>query len=245
MLKEWYDGAYFNREFLFRFGDCDIRKTASLYTILKLLTELAGEDYERRGLGYDFLAKSGRVMLLSRMSLRFLRLPVHKEKVIAVTWERGESGPFFYRDYEIKAEDGELLASGTSCWIMVDIITREVLRPNALTEGNRQLEVRSSDCPECEKIRKLDNLPVLGSRPIFYSDLDGNGHVTNAVYARIALDFMPEEIRQKEIKEFLISFYHETRLGENLEFAGIKTSDGFVLQGNAGGIPRFGCRFGL
>ncbi len=243
MPQEWYDGAYFNREFLFRFGDCDIRKTANLYSIMKLLSELAGEDYERRGMGYDTLANSRQAMLLSRMRLRFSRLPAHKEKVVAVTWERGMNGPYFYRDFEIKAEDGELLILGTSCWFLVDIISREVLRPNALTEGKRQLEARKADCPECDKLKKLENMPPLGNRPIFYSDLDGNAHVNNAVYAKIAGDFLPEELRRKMLKEFSINFFVETRLGEAMELAGMETKSGFVLQGNAGGIPRFGCRF--
>lgn len=245
MPEEWYDGAYFNRKFLFRFGDCDSRKKASLYALMKLLSELSGEDYERRGLGYDYLAQSGQAMLLSRMRLRFSRLPCHTEKVVATTWERGVKGPYFYRDYEVRTQQGELLASGSSHWFLVDIITRGVLRPNVLTEGKRQIEERKSACPECEKLRKVEALPVLGKRPVFYTDLDGNGHVNNAVYARIAVDFLPDEIRHKEIKEFSINYFIETKPNETLELAGEETTDGFVIQGSAEGNLRFGCIFGF
>jgi medium-chain acyl-[acyl-carrier-protein] hydrolase len=243
--EEWYDGAYFNRKFCFRFGDCDSRKRASLYALMKLLSELSGEDYERRGLGYDYLAQSGRAMLLSRMRLKFSRLPYHTEKVIATTWERGVKGPYFYRDYEVKTEKGELLVSGSSHWFLIDITTREVLRPSALIEGKRQIEERKSDCSECEKLRKIEALPVLGKRPVFYTDLDGNAHVNNAVYARIAVDFLPDEIRQKEIKEFSINYFIETKLNESLELAGGETANGFVIQGSAEGKLRFGCVFGF
>ena len=243
MLKEWYDGAYFNREFLFRFGDCDIQKTASLHSLMKLLSELSGEDYERRGLGYDTLAKSGQAMLLSRMRLRLSRLPAHKEKVVALTWERGMNGPYFYRDFEIKSEDGALLVSGTSCWFMVDIITREVLRPNALSEGKRQLEDRKSDCPECDKLKKLENLPLLGSRPVYYSDLDGNGHVNNAVYARIAGDFLPPEYQGREVRDYVVNFSKETKLGETLELRGGNSAEGYIVQGFVGGMQHFASEF--
>jgi len=245
MPEEWYDGAYFNRKFRFRFGDCDSRKRASLYSLMKLLSELSGEDYERRGLGYELLAKNGQAMLLSRMRLKFSRLPEHIENVVATTWERGVKGPYFCRDYEVRTEKGELLCSGSSNWFMVDIITREVLRPSMLTVGERQLESRKSDCLECEKLRKIESLPILGKRPVYYTDLDGNGHVNNAVYARIAVDFLPDSIRQKEMKEFSINFYIETKLGETLELSGTETVDGFAIQGNAKGMHRFGCEFGF
>ncbi len=243
MPEEWYEGAYFNRKFRFRFGDCDILKRGSLYAVMKLLSELSGEDYERRGLGYDSLAQHGQALLLSRMRLRFSRLPSHMEKVVAVTWERCVKGPFFYRDYEIKTESGELIASGSSNWFLVDITSRNVLRPNELPKGLRQLEERKSDCPDCEKLKKIESLPIIGSRPVFYSDLDANGHINNAVYARIATDFLPPEYRNREVRDYLINFCKETKLGETLDVRGGKTGDGYIIHGFVNGGQHFASEF--
>ena len=245
MSEAWYDGVYFSRKFLFRFGDCDRQKRASLYAVMKLLSELAGEDYQRRGLGYERLSNIGQALLISRLRLRFARLPVHIESVAASTWERCIKGPFFCRDYEITTERGELLVSGSSQWFLVDIMSREVLRPACLPEGGRQEEPRKSDCGECEKLRKLEGLPFLGSRPVYYTDLDANGHVNNAVYAKIAVDFLPEEFRTKDLREFSINYFTETKLGETLEISGTETEKGFILQGFANGTLRFGCLFGF
>jgi len=243
MSEEWYEDAYFNREFIFRFGDCDRYKNASIYAIMKLLSELAGEDYERRGLGYEYLLEHGQALLLSRMRLRFARAPVHTEKTVAVTWERLVKGPFFYRDYEIKSESGELLVSGSSHWALVDITSRAVLRPSSLAEGRRQENQRKSDCPDCEKLKKSTELPILGYRPIYYTDLDGNGHVNNAIYGKIAVDFLPEVTRQKQIKDFSINFFMETKQGETLEIHGLETDGGYIVQGVSNDMPRFGCEF--
>ena len=243
MSEEWYDGAYFNRKAIFRFGDCDRTKNASLYAVMKLLSELAGEDFERRGLGYEYLLKHGQALLLSRMRLQVERMPVHTEEIIAVTWERFEKGPLFYRDFEIKSESGEVLISGSSQWILVDITTREILRPSALAQGKRQKDPRKSDCPDCEKLKKAGELSFLGRRPVYYSDLDGNNHVNNAVYGKVAVDFLPEEIRQKKIKGFSINFYMETKLGDALEISGEKTDTGYIIQGTASNTLRFGCEF--
>ncbi|MBP8639592.1 MAG: hypothetical protein KBI01_01640 [Oscillospiraceae bacterium] len=243
MPEEWYDGAYFNRKFMFRFGDCDRAKNASLYAITKLVSELAGEDYERRGLGYDCLSERGQALLLSKMRFKFERMPVHTEEIVASTWERFDKGPFFYRDFELKSIDDEVLVSGASQWMLVDIISRKVLRPSSLAEGRRQTDLRKSDCPDCEKLSKTGDLSVLGIRPIYISDLDANNHVNNAVYGKIANDYLPVEIRQKEIKGFLINYFLEVKQGELLEISGAFTDTGYIIQGTANNSLRFGCEY--
>lgn len=245
MYDEWYDGAYFRCKSAFRFGDCDNRKKASLYSVMKLLSEISGEDYEGRGLGHTYLQKQRQALLLSRMSLNFHRMPTYSEKVVASTWERFAKGPFFYRDYEIEGENGELLVSGSSLWVLVDPISREILRPANLVKGLKQSDPRKSDCPECIKIKKLDELPVIGYRPVFYSDLDGNGHVNNAVYGKMAVDFLPEKYRQKDIKYFAINFNMETKHNETLEIRGAEIENGYAVQGISDDILHFGCELGF
>ena len=243
MSEEWYEDAYFNRKFVFRFGDCDKSKNASLYAVMKLLSELAGEDYERRELGYEYLLEHGQAMLLSRLRLKIERLPVHTEKIVATTWERLVKGPYFYRDYEIKSESGEVLVSGSSQWALVDITSRAVLRPSMLVEGKRLENPRKSACQDCEKLKKYEGLSPLGSRPVYYTDLDGNGHVNNAVYGKIAVDFLPEEIRQMAIKDFSINFFMETKQDETLEISGKEIDNGYIVQGISNDTLRFGCEF--
>lgn len=243
MSEEWYEGAYYNRKFTFRFGDCDIRKKASLYAIMKLLSEIAGDDYEGRGLGHTSLQKKRQALLLSRLNLQFKRIPLYSEKVTARTWERFVKGPFFYRDYEILSESGQILVAGSSLWLLVDTVSREILRPESLIGGNRQADPRKSDCPECGKIKKYAELPVIGLRPVYYSDLDGNGHVNNAVYGKIAADFLPDVYRNKDINAFSINFNMEIKLEDVLEICGAETEKGFAIQGKTNSRLNFGCEF--
>jgi len=243
MPEAWMDGAFFYRKFTFRFGDCDSQEQATIHALMKLFSELAGEDYERRGMGYELLRQQAQAMLISHLRLKFHRQPVHMEQTIACTWERGAKGPYFLRDFELRTDSGELLVAGTSQWFMVDIISREVLRPVALSEKNRVIDPRRADCPNCEKLSKSDALPFLGSRPVYYSDLDANGHVNNAVYGRIAVDFLPEELLRKQLEAFSINFSVETKPGESLELCGAQINERFQLRGSAGGTLRFGCAF--
>lgn len=240
-----YEGAEIQGSYVFRFGDCDNRKRAGLYAVMKLFSELAGEDYERRGLGYDSLAERGWAFLLSRARLRFFRWPMHTEQVFVRSWERGVRGPYFFRDCELLSKDGELLIAGSSQWFLVDIASRDIVRPALLEQDEAFRSLRQADCPDPLRLKKLDGLSVLGQRPVYYSDLDANGHVNNAVYSRIAMDFLPEALRGRELKDYSISFFTETGPGQTLTLSGREEGDAFLLQGDAAKAARFGCRFGF
>lgn len=245
MPESWNEGLCYNRRFKFRFADCDCNKHANLYTIMKLLSEIAGEDYEGRGLGHGVLLEKNQAFLLSRLSLRFFRFPEYYEDTVASTWERGSSGPFFLRDFEIRAAGDSLLAAAASQWLLIDTQTREILRPADIYGGLKEGEPRRADCSECAKLRKLASPTFLGSRPVYYSDLDSNGHVNNAVYGKIAVDFVPREMRKRKLLRFDINFNMETRLGETLEMFGSETDNSYEINGYVDGTLHFSCRFFL
>ena len=242
MPEVWYDSARFYRRFSFRFGDCSSNKTASIFSIMKLFSEMAGEDYEGKGLDHTTLWEHGQAFLLSRMAIRFKRFPVFREATVASTWERFAKGAFFYRDFLIRTESGEELVSATSQWFIVNPLTREVLRPEMLFGGMQTGNPTAADNLECHRIKKRDDMPVLGLRPVWHSDIDGNGHVNNAAYGKIADDFLPEQCREK-VKELYIEFKSEAKLGEIMEIRGDYTDSGFDVQGITDGLMHFGAEF--
>ena len=237
------DEQYYSRRFLFGFADCDCEKRASLYSVMQLLSEIAGEDYERRGLGYSTLMENGQAFLLSGMCLNFFRVPHFLESGEATTWERCVSGPCFYRDFEIRGRDNSLLLAGNSRWLLVSPETREILRPASLYGGLREGAPRQAACPQGARLRRLESAQLLGERPIYYSDLDANGHVNNAVYGKIAVDFLPERLRMKNLQRFDISFVRETRADERLKLWGGQTEKGYEINGLAQDNLHFACRF--
>lgn len=242
-MEQEFESAVFSRPFVYRFGDCDDKKEASLYAVMKLLSEISGEGYERRGgLEHAALWEKGQVFLLSRLCLSFHRQPAYGEETIVSTWAREIKGPIFYRDYEIKSEKGELLVSGTSAWLVVNPVSREILRPASI-DDLPVMDARKADCPEPKKLRKDPSLGTLGERPVYYSDIDSNGHMNNAVYGRTAVDFLPVEYRRKRIKDFFITFNIETRPDETLEIRGGKLEQGYALQGNVKGEMHFAAEF--
>lgn len=243
MSEQWYDSGRFYRRFTFRFGDCTADGHASIYTVMKLLSEMAGQDYEGRGRGHKVLWEHGQTFLLSRVAIRFYRMPAHTQTVTACTWERHKKGVFFNRDFEIRSETGEILVSATSLWFIVNPETREVIRPAELFGGLDVGSMDAADCPPCRRIAEDDSLQTLGERYIRYTDLDANGHVNNAVYGRIAQDWLPEEYRGRRLKELFIEYKTETVLSDTLIIKGGTAEDGYAVQGVENGKLHFGSRF--
>ena len=75
---------------------------------------------------------------------------------------------------------------------------------------------------------------MLGERPAYWSDLDANGHVTNAVYGRIATDFLPAEYHSRRLRSFAINFHLEVHPDDRLQICGEPEENGFFEQGITG-----------
>ncbi|NCC67231.1 MAG: hypothetical protein EOM14_03405 [Clostridia bacterium] len=243
MSEQWYYAGRFFRRDTFRFGDCTADGNASIYAIMKLLSEMAGEDYERRGRGFEELLEHGQAFLLSRLAIKFHCMPAHTQTVTACTWERHKKGVFFNRDFEIRSEAGEILVSATSLWFIVNPETREVIRPAELYGGLDVGCANAADCPPCRRIAADDSLQTLGERHIQYTDLDANGHVNNAVYGRIAQDWLAQEYRSKHLNELYFEFKTETVLNDTLIINGASVEDGYAVQGVENGKLHFGSYF--
>ncbi len=94
-----------------------------------------------------------------------------------------------YRRYEVYAEDGRLIASGTSKWAYLHKTTRAPQTiPKAFSE---RFGIEEHVKPKAYKVVKPDAQAVIASNHHFnivYSDIDINQHVNNVVYLRWAID---------------------------------------------------------
>lgn len=60
--------------------------------------------------------------------MQVLKRPFYNEKIEVITWSRSVDKLFAYRDYEIRYENGELLAIGTSKWLLMDTERKRAVR---------------------------------------------------------------------------------------------------------------------
>lgn len=214
--------SYFRQEEL-TFADCDRNKNARVSALLRKAANYAGYDYDARGLTHERLLEMREAFLLSRMAVKIHRCPRAREVLDITTWENGVKGAHMQRVYEMADQEGRLCASIRSDWILIDPVTRKILRPGSFTAKPLTVCSKVIDCPEPQKIfLPRDRAKELGARTIRWSDLDGNGHVYSANYGDIVWDCLPEDLQPRVPREFYINYSKEATLGETLCLLGLR-----------------------
>ncbi len=243
MPDRWFDGTYYKRELTINYLDCNTERKVFPHYILGVFSEIAGDESQAKGRTHEVLVSSGRVFMITRMSLRLHRTPCVNETLIFRTWFRKAEGKFFLRDGDVRSPEGQLIASISGTWVYIDLFEHRVLDSSEHPVDPSRRFDEAADAPECKKIVSETELPLIGQRPVYYTDLDCNCHVNNSAYSRIALDFLPEEYRDREIEDFIINFNKETRLGDTLEIRGGPTENGFIVQGFNDKLQHFAGEF--
>lgn len=243
MSDRWFDGTHYKREVTINYMDCNTEKKVFLHYILGTFSEIAGDEALAKGTTYESLKNRATVFLITRMSIRFKKVPSCDDTIIFKTWFRTTEGKFYLRDCDVRTSDGELLASLSGTWVRYDINERKILDPRDYSNLSMRGYLDEADSPECKKVVPEFPLPTLGYRPVYYTDMDCNFHINNSVYTKIATDFLPEKYREREVADYVINFLKETGLGDTLEIRGGETSDGYIIQGFCDDIPHFASEF--
>ena len=148
------------------------------------------------------------------------------------TWENGAKAAHMQRVFEMADQTGRLCISAKSDWILVDPITRKILRPSSFTAKPLTICDKVIDCPEPKKIvLPHEGLEDLGTRRVRWSDLDGNGHLFSGNYGDIVWDALPADLQTQVPKEFYINYSKEATLDEELRLEGFREADTYRVEG--------------
>lgn len=237
------DNKCFYKDIEIRFYDCDSKKRARLETIMRYIADIAGIDYTSKGYSHSWLWENGFVFLLSRVSIHINRMPVADEALTMETWERGVKGALFYRDVVFYDKQDNAIVESTTAWVLVNPNTRTILKPSVFTGNIPKYEDKKVNCLPASRLKFKEELDSVGKRRIVYSDIDGNNHVYNAVYSAIACDFLPQELMEKDIKDFIINFKREAVYGDDIEMMTKITDNSSIVQGEVGKEISFQCKF--
>ena len=144
------------------------------------------------------------------------------------------------RVYEMEDQEGRLRVSIKSDWILIDPVTRKILRPSAFTAKPIGTCPKEIDCPEPHKIAlPREGTEDLGTRIVRWSDLDGNGHLYSGNYGDIVWDALPEDLRDQVPREFQINYSKEATLGEELRLVGVRE----MCIRDRGSTPEYALRY--
>ena len=111
----------YTQDYKVKFYDANHNGKIRLSTVMKLASDIAGEDFTNAGYSHEFLWKNDMVFLVSRVSVSFSR-EIKKQENIKITTEPREiKGVLFTRDVDFFVGD-DLAISHKSGWVLVSLL---------------------------------------------------------------------------------------------------------------------------
>ncbi len=213
-------------KFSVRFSDCDEYSRLKLSRLFQFTEEVALADAQRKGYGLWNMMKAGYGCAVTRMKLRLNHTPVQGEELFISTWAKENyKDKVIYKDYRVRDGRGNVLAEGTSSWLLVDLKTYKALPPSAspfpipIEEGKEAL-------PDKLEILSMGLFPkVVGHEQGRNTDMDINHHVNHCRYVDWVLDALSkEEIKIRGIRSIQMNYILQIPLGEKIDVVRFKDS---------------------
>ena len=187
-------------------------------SLLKIMQDIAGLHSASVGYGALDIETKKKAWMILDWKMKVLKRPKYNDEVHAQTWSRKAERLYAYRDFELKDKDGNILAIGTSRWILVDTDRR---RPVRLTPDITDLYESEIDksvfAEEMEDIKSEDYL-FKKDYAIQRRDIDINEHMHNLNYLDMAYEILPEDVyKNKVFDNIRIIYKKEIVYGQKVE----------------------------
>lgn len=214
------DSNTFKREIKVEGFECDMSGRMRLSSVLREMQEIGNLHLEALGYPKAKMAELEMAFLLSKIYITVYKMPYEGQKLIMQTAPKKTKGIYFFRDINFYDENAQLLIEAHTSWVLVNTHENRhnVLRPKVFTmpyecDADTDYEFNSWKL-DIDKDKNMSE----NKREIRFSDIDGNRHMNNAVYADIVYDCMPLELAENgEIDTFRICFKHEALLSDVID----------------------------
>jgi len=196
--------------------------------ILACLENAAGYHSELAGYGASTIDITRKTWVLLNWKVEIKSRPKYNQLLKIVTWSRKLDKFYAYRDFEVFDENKNLVFSGTSKWLLIDI---DKGRPVKITdEIGANYHSENTEALEDEEIESLEE-PKNPTKTIKYkvteNMIDINNHLHNIYYMDMAREILPEE--DKNYKLIEIAYKKEIKSGAKVLISYEKDNDSSII----------------
>ena len=199
-------------------GNRDVGKTnkATNKAMLKYLENIACSHSDVVGYGINTIEQTGVVWILLDWKFKVIERPIYGQTIKVKTWSRKMEKCYAYRDFEIYDENQNKIAIATTKWVLLDANTRKIQRISEEIGAKYNQENKQVFEEEIEKIHEPENEEISIELKTRRTDIDINNHVNNLNYLDFALEVLPEEVYNQDLKNIRITYKHQTEPGETI-----------------------------
>jgi medium-chain acyl-[acyl-carrier-protein] hydrolase len=224
-------GVKTTKEYEIHYYEIDYRKKLLVTSLIDFLGDMASYQSELLGVGMEYLKENNLAWVLYKWDIVVDRYPVYGEKINITTIPYSFKKFYGSRKFEVKDEEGKIIATANSLWILVNIEKKRPVRVSQdimAVYGIDGEDDPVADIKDIEKLSKHDYEKIFNVR---YSDIDTNKHVNNAKYVSWAIEVIPMEIiLNYSLKRIVVTYEKETKYGDVIKsITEIQKADDSVL----------------
>lgn len=200
--------------FKIRTSEIDLNRRIRIPSLIQLMQEASMSNAIQLGVSVWDLEENSKSWVLVKKEIEILELPSLGETIHITTYPSGLERLFAYRDFIVKNDHGKVLAVASSVWILMDIQSRKVVKPEFDIPVPTDVEVLARPT---FNLKKPSSKSISKDYRIEWFDLDWNNHVNNVYLLKCFLETTPEDIlRSRSIKTMKIQFKSEGLIGDQL-----------------------------
>ena len=206
----------YTKNFEIIFSDINQNNELSNKGILRMMQEIAMMHSDSLNFGLNNVHETGYAWLLLNWKLRVFSRPKWKTILTINTWSRSINPLFAYRDIEIYDDKNNLVAVGSSKWILLDINKKSLIKiPPEVKERFPNVDKSVFESKFNEKLKEPENSEFIMHYKIQRRDIDTNHHVNNLNYLDYAYEALPEDVFSNiNFSNVEIMYKHEAKLGD-------------------------------
>lgn len=222
--------AKYRKDYIVKSYEVDCNGFMRIVSLMNLLQEMASENAEILGFGYESCHAKNLAWVGSNYLLLIDRLPVMEEHISVETWPAEGKLWGAIRNFTVKDSRDNIIMRVKSQWVLIDIERR---RPVALSKHFPEYnflneQVMDKDFSKITDITAPDSVKEFLVR---YDDIDLNNHVNNSVYPLWASEAVDYDFRKSHIpQELEICFKKEALLGETVQIMSIFGDDSETIH---------------
>lgn len=193
-----------------------------------MMQKIASDDAESFGIGKSETLDKGLTWIISRIEVDFIKTPSYTQDVELETYPGDDMKIIFPRYYTMFDKDNNVIIRASSIWAVLDQKTRmPVANP---FDKSFPSEHHENELPLPSKVKIPDELTLVESRKVRYSEIDLNGHLNNTRYMDYMLDVHDSAFyRENHIRHIVINYAHEIRDGQTVDIYSSKTNPEVIV----------------
>ena len=212
-----------------RSRDVNLYRRLRTSTLFEFLEDVSIRHTEDLGVTREKTLDRGLLWMVTLLRAEIRRMPEYDEHLTLESWPGETMHLLFPRYYRLLDAAGEPLVSASAIWTLVDAKLRRVVFPDRYgiridgeTTGH---EIALPSPPRLAEGGSTAEIVV----PFSYVDL--NGHMNNTRYFDLAEDLLPDAARERALREILVEYAGEARLGERMQIRVEPDGSAFYLSG--------------